>query len=111
MKERKEQHKAVRIISYIALVTGVATFLCGILMVPAVGLYVINRTAFISERFDWLTDMAWYSSRLFDYIVIPALILTIATLSIERNKYYQLLPGMFVLIGHLLYFVCYTILD
>jgi L-cystine uptake protein TcyP (sodium:dicarboxylate symporter family) len=109
-QDRKEQHKAVRIISYIALIVGIATFLCVLLIVPATGLYVINRKAFISERFDWLTNIAWYSSQLFKYITIPAIILSIVTFLIERNKYYQLLPLAFVTIGELLYFVCRAII-
>jgi len=108
-KERKEQHKAVRIISYIALIVGVATLLCGLLMVPATVLGAINPTAFMSERFDWLTNIAYYSGLLFNYIFTISCTLSIITLFIERNKYYRLLPLAFVLIGVLLYLMCYVI--
>ena len=69
-EEKKEQHKAVRIISYIALIVGIAMFLFMLLCVPAVGLWVFIREAFISERSDWLCNIAWYSGHLFKYLYI-----------------------------------------
>lgn len=108
-EEKKEIHKAVRILSYIALIVGVATLLCGLLIVPAAGLGAINPTAFMSERFDFLAGVAYYSGLLFRYIFTISGTLSIVTLLIERNKYYRLLPLAFILIGVLLYLMCYVI--
>jgi len=108
-QEKKETHKGVRIISYIALIVGVATLFCGLLMVPAAGLGAINPTAFMSERFDLLADVAYYSGLSFKYIFAISWTLSIVTLFIERNKYYRLLPLAFVLIGVFLYLMCYVI--
>lgn len=109
MKERKEQHKAVRIISHIALIAGFVTFLCGLLLVPVAGLMALNPSAFKGEGITRLIAVvAYYSLISFWYITIPGLLLSLVALFIERNKYYRLLPLAFILIGLLLYAVCYN---
>ena len=106
-EERKEKRKP-RVISRIALVAGFATFLCGLLIVPAAGLMAFNSSAFKDEGITRLIAVvAYYSFVSFWYIKISGLILSIVALFIERNKYYRLLPLAFVLLGFLLYVVCY----
>ena len=101
-EKKKEQNKAVRIISIIALVAGIAMFLCGLLIVPIPVLRVIG-----SGIPDLLSIAACYSLLLFRCIIIPALVLSLVTLLFERNKYYRWLPLAFVVAGILLYLSCY----
>jgi len=70
-EKKKEQNKAVRIISIIALVAGIAMFLCGLLIVPIPVLRVIG-----SGIPDLLSIAACYSLLLFRCIIIPALVLS-----------------------------------
>lgn len=108
----EEQHKSVRIISRIALVAGIAIFLCGLLIVPIPVLRVIGLTAFRMEGIpDLLSIVASYSNLLFRCIIIPALILSLVTLLFERNKYYRWLPLVFVVAGILLYLLSGLLLN
>ena len=108
-EEKINKHKSSRIISITALAIGIATFMCGLLIVPAAGLMALNPSALKGEGITRLIAfVAYYSLVSFRYITIPGLILSMAALFIERNKYYRLLPLAFVLTGFLLYAVCYN---
>lgn len=108
-EEKRKEKQEPRFTSIIALVVGIAAFLSGLLIVPAAGLMVLNPSAFKGEGITRLIAVvAYYSLVSFWYITIPALILSLVVLFIERNKYYRLLPLAFVLIGFLLYAVCYN---
>ena len=100
----EKQHKAVRIISIIALVAGIAMFLCGLVLVPFSILLLVRGSVGSSDSFGYLLfGVSFYSIRLF---MIPALVLSLVTLLFERNKYYQWLPLAFVVAGILLYLSC-----
>jgi hypothetical protein len=108
-EEKINKHKSSRIISITALVIGIAAFMCGLLIVPAAGFMALNPSAFKGEGITRLIAVvAYYSLVSFWYITIPGLILSMVALFIERNKYYRFLPLPFVLIGILLYAVCYN---
>lgn len=112
-EERKEEHKP-RIIKTIALIAGVATFLCGLLMVPFVVLAATEpnpgefRTEGIMRLFF---AVAFEIVSLFWPIAIIGLTLSMATLFIQRKNHFRILPFAFVLTGIGLYAVCFFILS
>jgi hypothetical protein len=113
-EKRKEQHKAVRIISIIAPVAGFATFLSGLLLVPVTWWLAIYPDA--GHDFDFigmfLTVVA-ISSIIFSYYLWPiaviGLVLSIVTLFLERNKYFRLLPLAFFTVGICFYAMFYAL--
>ncbi len=110
-EERKEKHKP-RIISIIALVVGIATFLCGLLIVPFTLCMVIVGPGFAMDIILMLLfGLALFSTVLFVPLAIIGLILSIVTLFIERDIYLRAAPLTLVLFGILLYPVCYVSLS
>lgn len=113
-EERKEQHKAVRIISNIALIVGITTFLLGILLVPYTRLTVIYPSN-VEPKPDaiWIFLIAagLSSIKSFWFFTIIGMILSVVTFNIERDTCRRVLPLAFVLIGFLIYAVCYSFLQ
>jgi len=115
-EERKEQHKAPRIVSYIALVAGIATFLNGLLLVSiTLWASIIPGAGGDFDFIGLILIVVAVESIIFSYYLWPiaaiGLVLSIVALFIERNKYFRLLPLAFVLAGILLYAVCYALLN
>ena len=108
-KRKKERAKSCRIISIIALIAGIDTFLCG-LMVFICGVWSII-TPFASD-FDFiamfLVMVALFILIAFWPFFAIGLILSIVTLFMERDMRFRLLPLVLVLFGLLLYALCYT---
>lgn len=104
-EEKKEQRKA-RIISRIALLAGIVTFLFGIMLLPFAIVYssalVSPGEPFINFRAYFLSTVAYLSVLFLWPLFAVSLILSIVTLFIERDKRLRLLPLTLVLIGILL---------
>ncbi len=114
-EEKKEIHKAAIIISRIALIAGVATFVCGLLVIPYafydalvyLPLSEPNYYVIVSHLRSSATIPAF---AFFWLIAAISLNLSIAPLFIERDERFRLLPLAFVLAGILLYEVCRILL-
>ncbi|MHC4641534.1 MAG: hypothetical protein ACYS32_07805 [Planctomycetota bacterium] len=109
-EEKKEIHKAARIISRIALIAGVATFVSGLLVVPyafcdaLVSLPV--RESDYHLIVQYLISSATKPAFAFFWLIAAiSLNLSIAPLFIERDMRSRLLPLEFVLAGILLYYI------
>ena len=111
-EERKEKPK-VRIVSIIALIVGIATFVCGLFIVPFTlwSHMFPNLGMGIDVIWILLLAVALCSTVLFVPIAIIGLVLSIVTLFIERDIYLQAVPLTLVLFGILLYPVCYASLN
>ena len=99
--ERKEKHKP-RIISRIALLAGIVTFLFGLMLFPFAFVY---SSALVSPGELHHNFRAYFLSTVaYSYIILwplfaISLILSIVTLFIERNERLRFLPLVLVLIG------------
>ncbi len=108
-EEKKEQHKAVRIISIIALVVGIAVFLHSLLYVPPTIIILVRGS--IGRGYLYMSYfVSFVSHLLFRFITIYAFVLSLVTLLFERKKYYRWLPFVFVVAGIIIYFSCYLLL-
>lgn len=99
-EEEQGKHKP-RIISYIALIVGVATFLCGLLIAPFADWIALKSNGDTYVHAALL--IPFLSKVLFLPIVGIGLALSIVTLIIEQHERLRQLPWMFVLVGILIY--------
>jgi hypothetical protein len=114
VKERKEQHKAVRIISIIALIVGIATFLSGLLLVPFTLWFAIYPDAGHDlDLIGMLLTVVAVSSFCVSFFLWPiaaiGLVLSIVALLIERNIHLRLLPLAFFIVGICFYAMFYAL--
>ena len=111
--KRKEEHKAVRTLSYIALIAGISTFLLILVCFPLTLWLIIGlrpKTPEAENIARFLLAFTYETIIWFWFIATPALIISIVTLLKERNKCLRILPLAFVLAGILLYKVCHSVL-
>ncbi|MHC4691234.1 MAG: hypothetical protein ACYS67_00740 [Planctomycetota bacterium] len=113
-KEKIKEILKPEVVSRCALITGIVTFLSGLLMVPAI--LWINFYPDAGHEFDFigmlLIGVAVLSIisifRLWPLMVIGFL-LSIVTLFIERNKYRRFLPFAFFIMGICFYAMYYAL--
>jgi hypothetical protein len=106
-EERKEKHKAVRIILYISRIAGIATFVGGLFIAP-----YAYCDAFVSsgERDGWffmhfLLIMLFSTMFFYGPLFAISLILSIVTLFIKQDIRSRLRPLILVLAGFSLHVV------
>ena len=113
-EKRKEKHKALRILSTIELFAGIATFLCGLLLVFLVCWTIIVRSGVKLRGLDaiafFVLTVGVSSMVLFWPIAVFGLVLSIVALFLERDMRSRLRPLIFVLAGILIYTVCYALM-
>ncbi|MHC4640965.1 MAG: hypothetical protein ACYS32_04920 [Planctomycetota bacterium] len=115
-EEKKEIHKAARIISRIALIAGFVTFLCGLLVVPYAFCDALVSLPLREPKYYVIVSYLHSSETIpafafFWLIAAISLNLSIAPLFIERDIRSRLLPLEFVVAGILLYYiVCHVLL-
>jgi hypothetical protein len=108
-EEKKDILITYRIISIIALFIGIATFLSGLMLVPATLWFAIippTEGDVIGLLLSVLTFVPILCEIYLWPIAAIGLVLSIITLFTERNMYYRALPWNFLLFGILLYIVC-----
>ncbi len=112
-EERKEEKQKPRIVSIIALIEGIATFVCGLFIVPFTLWFHMFPDPGIGIDVIWilLLGVALCSTLLFVPLAIIGLVLSIITLFVERDIYLRAAPLTLVLFGILLYPVCYASLN
>ena len=114
-EKKKEKHKVLRIVSTIELFAGIATFLCGLLMVFLVCWTIIVRSGVKLGGLDvigfFVLAVGVSSMVLFWPIAVFGLVLSIVALFIERDMRSRLRPLILVLAGILIYTVCYALLN
>lgn len=107
-EEKKVKHEP-KFISLIALVAGIATLLCNLLIVPFILCLVIEGFS-IASGLMFLFAVAFGGTLLLAAFAIWGLILSVVTLFIERNIYFRLLPLALVLFGIGLWIMCFSYL-
>jgi hypothetical protein len=114
-EERNEIHKAARIISLIALIAGVVTFVWALLVVPyafcdaLVSLPVREPNYYVIVRY-LISSATIPAFAFFWFIAAISLNLSIAPLFIERDMRSRILPLALVMAGIILYKVCHILL-
>jgi hypothetical protein len=113
-EEKKEIHKAARIISRIALIAGFVTFLCGLLAVPYAFCDALMSLPVREPKYYRIVSYLHSSATIpaFAYFWLIAAIslnLSIAPLFIEKDMRSRLRPLILVPAGILLY-VAYHVL-
>ena len=105
VKERKEQHKAARIILYIARWAGIASFVGGLLIFPYAFCDSLLSSGEMDEYHITHLFMLVLSSIMYFYgpLVVVSLILSLITLDIEQDKRFRLRPLKLVMAGIGLY--------
>lgn len=114
-EEKKEVHKAARIISRIALIAGFVTFLCGLLAVPYAFCDALVSLPVREPKYYRIVSYLISSAPIpafayFWLIAAVSLNLSIAPLFIEKEMRSRLRPLILVLAGILLYTVWHILL-
>lgn len=108
-EEKKETPKGYRIISIIALVLGIATSLCGLI----VFIGTVRAAVTFPSDFDiigmFLMFVAVVALCAFWPVFAIGLTLSIVTLFIEREMRFRLLPLAFVIVGACLISLSYAL--
>lgn len=101
-EKKKEKHKP-RVISRLALLAGIVTFLFGIMLLPFA---IVNSSALVSPGEPFMNFRAYFLCTVVGlslFFLWPlaaiSLILSIITLFIERNERLRVIPLVLVLIG------------
>ncbi|NIP23700.1 MAG: hypothetical protein GWN67_23710 [Phycisphaerae bacterium] len=113
-EEERGECKAARIVSITALVIGIATFLSGLLLVPATLWFAIIPGA--GGDFDFIgmlltvVDVSSFCVSFFLWpIAAIGLVLSIISLFIERDIHLRLLPLTFFIVGICFYTMFYSL--
>jgi hypothetical protein len=114
-EEKKEIHKAARIISRIALIAGFVTFLCGLLVVPYAFCDALVSLPVREPKYyrivSYLRSSATIPAFAFFWLITAiSMNLSIAPLFIEKDMRSRLRPLILVLAGILLYTVYHVLL-
>lgn len=113
-EEEKKEKCEPRVISRFALLVGIATFLSGLLLVPATLWFAIIPEAggdldFIGMFFTLMAVIPILAIYSVWPIVAIGMVLSIVALFIERNIYYRLLPIAFYIVGICFYAMGYAL--
>ncbi|MHC4311830.1 MAG: hypothetical protein ACYSW3_05090 [Planctomycetota bacterium] len=113
-QKRKGKHKVLRILSTVELFAGIATFLCGLLLVFLVCWTIIVRSGVKVRGLDtiafFVLTVGVSSMVLFWPVAVFGLVLSIFALFFGRDMRSRLQPLILVLAGILIYTVCYAIM-